>query len=41
MHQPWLILAAWQLARVVAVRLVEETLAKRSQAEREWENCEK
>jgi len=36
-----LIMAAWQLARVVAVRLVEETLAKRSQAEREWEYCEK
>jgi hypothetical protein len=36
-----LIMAAWHLARVVAVRLVEETLAKRSQAKTEWELCEK
>ena len=36
-----LIMVAWQLARVVAVRLVEEVLAKRSQAKTEWELCEK
>ena len=36
-----LIVAAWQLARVLAVRLVEETLAKRAQAKTEWELCPK
>jgi len=36
-----LIMVAWHLARVVAVRLVEETLAKRSQAKTEWGLCEK
>ncbi len=32
-----LIIAAWQLGRVLAVRLVEEILAKRSQVKAEWE----
>ncbi len=36
-----LIIAAWQLARVLAVRLVEEILAKRSQVKAEWELCPK
>ena len=36
-----LIVVAWQLARVLAVRLVEETLAKRAQAKTEWELCPK
>ena len=36
-----LVMAAWQLARVLAVRLVEETLAKRSQVKAEWELCPK
>jgi hypothetical protein len=36
-----LIMAAWQLARVLAVRLVEEVLAKRSQVKAEWELCPK
>lgn len=34
-----LIMAAWQLARVLAVRLVEEILAERSQVKTEWELC--
>jgi len=34
-----LIMAAWQLARVLAVRLVEETLTKRAQTKTEWERC--
>jgi len=34
-----LIMAAWQLARVLAVRLVEETLTKRAQAKTEWVRC--
>lgn len=36
-----LIVVAWQLARVLAVRLVEETLAKRVQEKTEWEACQK
>ncbi|MCP4258925.1 MAG: ISKra4 family transposase [Planctomycetes bacterium] len=36
-----LIIAAWQLARVLAVRMVEETLARRAQAKTEWELCPK
>ena len=36
-----LIMAAWQLARVLAVRLVEEILAERSQVKTEWELCPK
>lgn len=36
-----LIMAAWQLARVLAVRLVEEILAKRAQVKTEWELCPK
>jgi hypothetical protein len=36
-----LVMAAWQLARVLAVRLVEETLAKRSHVKAEWELCPK
>ena len=36
-----LVMAAWQLARVLAVRLVEETLAKRSQIKAEWALCPK
>lgn len=36
-----LIVVAWQLARVLAVRLVEETLMKRSQVKAEWELCPK
>ena len=36
-----LIVAAWQLARVLAVRLVEDTLAKRAQVKTEWEPCQK
>ena len=35
-----LIIAAWQLARVLAVRMVEEILTKRSQVKTEWERCE-
>jgi hypothetical protein len=34
-----LIVVAWQLARKLAVRLVEEILAKRAQAKTEWEYC--
>jgi hypothetical protein len=36
-----LIVAAWQLARVLAVRLVEEILTKRAQVNTEWELCPK
>jgi hypothetical protein len=36
-----LIVAAWQLARVLAVRLVEDTLAQRVQVKTEWETCQK
>lgn len=36
-----LIVAAWQLARVLAVRLVEDALAKRAQVKTEWEACQK
>lgn len=36
-----LIMVAWQLARVLAVRLVEETLRKRAQEKTEWELCPK
>jgi len=36
-----LIMAAWQLARVLAVRLVEEILTKRAQVKTEWEVCPK
>jgi hypothetical protein len=35
-----LIMAAWQLARVLAVRVVEETLTSRAQTKTEWERCE-
>jgi hypothetical protein len=31
-----LIVTAWQLGRVLAVRMVEETLARRAQAKTEW-----
>lgn len=34
-----LIIAAWQLARVLAVRIVEETLTRRAQAKTEWGSC--
>lgn len=34
-----IIMAAWQLARVVAVRLVEEIVAKRAKVKTEWEVC--
>ena len=34
-----LIVAAWQLARALAVKMVEETLARRAQAKTEWEPC--
>jgi len=34
-----MILATWQLARVLAVQLVEEVLAKRAQAQTEWGTC--
>jgi len=36
-----LIMAAWQLDRVLAVRLVEEILTKRAQVKTEWELCPK
>ena len=36
-----MIMYAWQLARTLAVRLVEETLANRAQSPTEWEACEK
>ncbi len=36
-----IIIAAWQLARILAVKLVEETLANRAQAKTEWGKCEK
>lgn len=36
-----LIVTAWQLARVLAVRMVEETLARRAQVKTEWEPCPK
>lgn len=36
-----LIIAAWQLARVLTVRIVEETLARRSQVKTEWAPCPK
>jgi len=38
---PLIIMAVWQLARILAVRLAEETLAHRAQAKTEWGNCEK
>jgi hypothetical protein len=34
-----LIIVAWQLARMLAIGLVEEVLAKRTQAKTEWGNC--
>jgi hypothetical protein len=34
-------MAAWQLARILAVRLVEDTLTKRAQVKTEWEPCPK
>lgn len=34
-----LIVMAWQLARVLAVRIVEETLARRAQEKTKWEPC--
>ncbi|MCP4422257.1 MAG: ISKra4 family transposase [Chloroflexi bacterium] len=34
-----LIVAAWQLACVLAVRMVEETLMRRTQAKTEWSPC--
>ena len=36
-----LIVAAWQLARVLSVRLVEDILAQRAQVKTEWEPCQK
>ncbi len=36
-----LIMAGWQLARMLAVELVEEMLAKRAAEKTEWECCEK
>jgi len=36
-----LIVVAWQVARVLAVRLVEDTLEKRAQVKTEWEACQK
>jgi hypothetical protein len=36
-----IIIAAWQLARILAVALVEETLANRAQAKTEWGTCQK
>ncbi len=36
---PLLIIAAWQLARVLAVSIVEETLARRAQVKTEWGVC--
>ncbi len=36
-----LIMVAWQLARILAVELVEETLAKRAEEKTEWECCPK
>jgi len=36
-----IIIAAWQLARILAVRLVEEALANKAQAKTEWGRCEK
>jgi hypothetical protein len=36
-----LVIAAWQVARVLAVRLVEEILVKRAQVKTEWELCPK
>lgn len=36
-----IIVAAWQLAHMLAVELVEETLANRAQAKTEWGTCEK
>lgn len=38
---PLLIIAAWQLARVLAVKIIEETLAERAQAKTEWKPCPK
>ena len=36
-----MILAAWQLARILAVQLVEEMLAKSAQAKTKWGTCPK
>ena len=36
-----LIMVAWQLARMLAVELVEESLAKRAEEKTEWECCPK
>jgi hypothetical protein len=36
-----LILAAWRLARVLAVRIVEEALTERAQHPAQWSNCPK
>ncbi|MCP4933191.1 MAG: ISKra4 family transposase [bacterium] len=36
-----LIIAAWQLTRVLTVRMVEETLMRRAQAKTEWKPCPK
>ena len=36
-----LIMVAWQLARMLAVELVEDVLTKRAQVKTEWECCEK
>ena len=38
---PLLIIAAWQLSRVLAVKIVEETLAERAQVKTEWQLCPK
>ncbi len=36
-----LIMGAWQLARVLTVRMVEETLTRRAQTKAEWAPCPK
>ena len=36
-----MIFAAWRLARLLAVKLVEEELTERAQRPTEWPNCEK
>ena len=35
-----MMLAAWHLARVLAVKLVEEELVRRAQRPTTWPNCE-
>ena len=36
-----MVVIAWQIARIIAVNLVEEVLAQRAQAATEWDNCPK